>query len=107
MKRLIAAVALVLLAGCSGDTLDGEVTNKSVDPGYTYVQTQTTCSGNPPICTSYPIIITIPTCYELQVRTAEGKLEDGCVSETNWNRVEIGDDYVGEDVGREETKEKQ
>ena len=110
MRRLalLAATAL-LLAGCGSDKLDGDVTNKDVRPGYTYVQIMPMCtpSGNTTICYPIPYIFTVPTCYRLAVRTLEGKIDDGCIDQDRWDNVSVGQHYTGKDLGDRKSKKEQ
>ena len=104
MRAFIVVLAALLLSSC-GDDLDGVVTNKNVQPGYSYTymqpMTTTTCSGTPSVCrtttTGYlPIFYYVPTCWEI---TVEGSTSgDTCVSEEKWNSLMVGDEYVGPDA---------
>lgn len=119
MKRLSAVLcALLALSACAGDTLDGTVTSKDLDPGYTYVQMQpintTRCQPSGPngaqtcytTVTGYiPITIYVPPCYRLYVKSQDGKKDDGCVDEDRWMKAAVGTYYQGKDLGKREREQ--
>lgn len=106
LLALTTFVTATLLAGCGyAQDLEGEITGKEFQQGYDYVYMQpiytTTCSGNPPTCTSnlsgmYPIFYTVPDCYSI---TVEGPTSGStCISAEEYAALNVGDQYVGPDV---------
>ena len=103
---LTTFLVATLLAGCGyPQDLEGEVTGKEFQQGYDYVYMQpiytTTCSGNPPTCTSnltgmYPIFYTVPDCYSI---TVEGITSGStCITAEEYDTLNVGDHYIGPDV---------
>lgn len=102
MKRILAAAAAaLLLTGCGGNDLQGEVTGKQHKPGYMWLMPipHTTCSGNPQVCTTTYTYIPqwVPDCYEITVKGEESG--STCLgSAEEWDSVAVGDSYTGPDV---------
>lgn len=113
MRRVAVALMLTLGLAACGDKLDGEVTKKDLRAAYTFIYmqpiTSTSCGGNPIVCrtmtTGYvPITMYVPPCYRLTVRQDNGESKDGCVDKSRWNAVQLGEHYLGEDLGKRERK---
>lgn len=97
LKLSLPVVALsISLLGCSNGPEYGIVKDKSVTPGYTYIQQQCTSYNSKGMCISYvPIIIYVPTYWYL---TLENDAESGerAVSKGMWDSCTPGNSYRNE-----------
>lgn len=101
MTRIIVVLlaAVFLLTSC-GDKLQGTVSSKEFEDGYTTVMLIPVVVGKSTVL--IPTTYYIPPCYKIHV---QGEVSgDSCVAQSQWDELEVGDAYEGPDVDPEDRK---